>query len=148
MRPVILAVRDDEPAWSLRERNQAAGVGYKRFQVITVVRNDDLAEWWTELGPAENFSAPEVEIPSLLVHTVAELREIADQHRWRDNYWEKFTAEQVAESTLIPDFINQVEEHWKVIRNQSVFGPGGTTQRNGFSKRAAYEYQEAVNGNS
>jgi len=144
MRPVILAVRDDEPAWSLRERVQAAGAGYKRFQVITVVRNDDLAEWWTELGPAEKFTAPEVEIPSLLAHTVAELREIADQHRWRDNYWQEFTAEQIAESTLIADFLNQVEEHWKVIRNQSVFGPGVTKQRIGFSKAAAYE--EALNG--
>lgn len=135
MRPVTLAINSDEKAWALRERVQAAGVGYKRFQVITVVRDDALTEWWHELGPAELFDAPEVEIPSLFEHTVAELREMADEHRHRDNYWQKFAEEQVAESTLIPDYLNQVEERWRIIRNESVFGPGVTAQRNGFPKK-------------
>ena len=141
MRPVTVAIHDDEKAWELREFNQA-GVGYRRYQVITVVRDDRLTEWWDDLGPSAEFFGEGFIIPSLFEHSVGELREMAMQARYRDDYWEKFAAEQVAESTLIGDYLNQVEEHWKVIRNQSVFGPGVSKQRDGFPRK------EALNVNS
>ena len=141
MKPVTLAVHEDEKAWSLRERNLVRPPSFQlhRYQIITVIRDDALAEWWHDLGPAANFKGPEIEVPSLLCHSVAELREIADGERNRTD-WIKFTAEKQAESTLIMDFLNQVEENWRIINNQSVFGPGVTHQRDGFPKREVLEH--------
>lgn len=145
MKPVTLAVHENEKAWSLREINMVRPPRFQRqrWQVITVVRDDALAEWWHELGPADSFKGPEFEVPSLGVHSVAELRDIALGERNRTD-WDTFIAEQ-GPSTLIADFLAQAEEHWKVINNQSVFGPGVTKQRVGFSKKAAYEFEEARN---
>lgn len=133
MKPVTVAIRQDEMAWELREFNKA-GVGYRRYQVITVVRDDKLTEWWDDLGPAAEFFGEGFIIPSLFEHSVAELREMAEIAR-EDNGFEDFAAEQQAESTLISDYINQMEERWEVIYNRSTFGPGGQTQRNGFPRK-------------
>ena len=141
MKPATLLVKEDERAWSLRERNLVRPPTHQwhRYQIITVVRDDHLAEWWHDLGPAEQFKGPEIEVPSLGEHSVAELREIADGYRNRTD-WISFAAEQRAESTLIADFLTQTEENWKIINNQSVFGPGGQIQRNGFPKKEVLEH--------
>lgn len=142
MKAATLAVHENEKAWSLREINLVRPPAYhnRRWQIITVVRNDSLAEWWDDLGPAEQFDAPQFEVPSLGIHSVAELRDIAVQQRHRDDHWQRFMAEKTAESTLIPDFLDYIEENWKRIYNQSVFGPGVTHQRNGFPKKEAMEH--------
>lgn len=135
-RGVTLAVRENEKAWSLRELNLVRPPGFQRhrYQIITVNRDDALCEWWDDLGPAERFKGQEFDVPSLWEHSVAELRDIAASKR-DDTTWVTFMDEQRADSTLIADFLNQVEEHWRVIYNRSVFGPGGHTQRNGFPRK-------------
>ena len=142
MKPVTLFISPDEKAMSLREQNLVRPPTHQwhRFQIVTVDRGDELAEWWRDLGPSTAFTAPGCEIPSLWEHTVGELWDIAEHHRLQDDYWQKFSEEKASESTLIGDFLEQYEERSKVIKNQSQFGPGVSHQRNGFSK-------EAVNGN-
>lgn len=142
MKPATTMVHENERAMSLRELNLVRPPKYhnRRYQIITVVRDDRLTEWWDDLGPAENFTAPEFEIPALFEHSVAELRDMALAQRDRGNYWNDFMAEKRAESTLIQDFLTYVEENWKRIYNQSTFGPGGHKQRNGFPRKAAIEH--------
>ena len=84
-------VSPDELSLGLVEDDRTPpGKGKRRFQVITVVRNDRLANWVYDLGPAKGFLAHGFSIPSGQVlpdgridawHTVAELREIADKLR-------------------------------------------------------------------
>ena len=138
IKPVTEAIHENEKAWSLREQNMVRPPTHQvhRWQIITVVRNDKLAEWWNDLGPAAEFRAPGIEIPALFEHSVAELRDIATEYRLGDDYWRKRTAELSAESTLVKDWLEQMEEDWRVIRNQSSFGPGVSKQRNGFDRRA------------
>lgn len=141
MRPVTLAVHEDEKAWKLRERILAMNGPYRRFQIITVVRDDKLTEWWNDMGLEASFTAPEMEIPSLFVYSVAKLRDMADNIRWKDDHLQRFMAEKNAESTLVEDWLTYLEENWARIYNKSSFGPGVTKQRNGFSRRAAYEQE-------
>jgi len=88
----------NEPAFRLREMNLQApnGTGWHRYQIISVVRDDRLAEYQEDLGPREDFSADEFEIPggvwdSLtgkgeILHTVAELRAYAAAHRQEGSF--------------------------------------------------------------
>ena len=136
-------IHPDEKAYILGERNLIRPPlhEWRRYQVIVVNRDDQLAEWWDDLGPAEDFTAPGLDVLSEWEHTVAELQDIAERQRLGEDYWQKRLVELEGESTLIPDFLNYKEEAWKVINNQSVFGPGVSKQRIGFSKEAAYAYQ-------
>lgn len=142
MKPVTLFVHPDEKAMSLREQNMVRPPTHQwhRYQIVTVNRGDELAEWWRDLGPSENFPAPGCEIPALWEHTVGELWDIAQHYRLQDDYWRKTAEEIQGESTLIPDFLNQYQERNEILRNRSRFGPGYTKQRNGFPK-------EAISGN-
>ncbi len=140
MKPVTFYVVDDELAWNLREQNLVRPPTHQwhRWQIITVIRNDRLAEHWTDLGPAEMFPAPQIEIPSLKEHTVAELKDMAQ--RWRhEEGGRKRIAELQAESTLRDDIMNQFEEGKRIMANQSVFGPALAHQRNGLDRRAFRE---------
>lgn len=133
-------IQADEKAYRLAEWNMVRPPfgDWHRWQVIFVNRADKLAEFWTDLGPAANYTAAEFNIPALWEHSVAELQDIATSVRLGDDHWQKFAAEKQAESTLISDFLQQKEEMWKVINNQTVIGPGVSKQRDGFSKRAAW----------
>lgn len=139
MRAVTLAVHENEKAMSLREINLVRPPSFqlRRYQVITVVRDDALAEWWNDMGPAEDFATIPFEVPALFEHSVAELRDIALSQHEGSAYWLKFMAEKQAESTLIDDALAYFEENHKRIHNLSVFGPGGHKQRNGFDRKAA-----------
>ena len=130
MKPVTLFILPNEKAWALREINlvRPPTHQWRRYQIVTVVRADVLSEWWRDMGPT--VPRPEIEIPSLGEHTVAELQGIAEQYQ--DDHWGKFVAEKQAESTLIPDFLDQYAERSLIIKNKSKFGPGYSKQRNGF----------------
>src|SRR5690606_13576605 len=104
--------------------------GWRRAQVIYVNRGDKLARWARDLGPMSP-NTEELDIPSLWVHSVAELQDTAERLR-DDSYWQHFLGEQMHEDDLTVRAVDQYYERRRLIRNQSVHGPGGHTQRIGF----------------
>lgn len=114
----------------------------RRVQTITVNRDGQLADYTTDLGPASQYKSQEFQILGVWEHSVAELQEMADIERLKENYWQRFLAEKSAESTLIPDFLTHLEERREIAHNRSKFGPGVRKQRNGFDTRRALEWQK------
>lgn len=88
-----LAVSNDEPCFLLAELNlQSPGSrGWHRYQVLTVVRNDRLAQATVDLGPREQYAAAEFRVLGGvqdevtgkidILCTVGELRDLADVQR-------------------------------------------------------------------
>ena len=86
-------VQRDEPAFALAEVNLQSpdSSGWRRYQIIYVIRNDKLAEYREDLGPSENFTAEAFRIPGgvwdadtrrlEIMHSVAELKHIAEKVR-------------------------------------------------------------------
>jgi CRISPR/Cas system-associated protein Cas10 (large subunit of type III CRISPR-Cas system) len=118
-------VSDDEMCFSLREINKPSGNrGIRRFQELRIVRQDRLVTAYVDLGPAYMFKADPIFIPGGQVvngrgeawHTVAELREIAEEFRGRPVY------RPFEPSDLQSAFHNMVEERNKKRKNQSTFG--------------------------
>lgn len=143
IRPVTVAIHEDEPAFMLVELNlvrphQEGTIerSWRRWQVVTVNRDDKLADWWHDLGPASNYpDGPPLCIPGLWEESVAALRDLAEQRR-NSHVFAAQKAELEAESTLIPDMVTQFDEGKRIMRNVSVFGPGVSRQRNGLDQRA------------
>lgn len=112
-----LAVRMDEPCFGLSEVNlQAPGSrGWRRFQVLQVVRGDRLAECRLDLGPAKGFKVEQFRIPGGVVdettgraeilHTVGELRDIAEYLRSGRGY-----RPEVQPSNLIQGYHDEMEK--------------------------------------
>jgi hypothetical protein len=97
---------------------------------VKVVRDDRLAEFTTDFGPAQDFEhIPPLFIPSFGDDTVAQLQEMAEHHRL-DLRWVKRREEMLAESTLISDILRQTEENREWIANRSHFGAKVAVQRN------------------
>ena len=83
----------DEPAFNLSEVNIQApdNSGWRRYQIIYVVRGERMAEYREDLGPKDNFTADAFRIPGgvwdastkrmEVLHSVGELREIAEYVR-------------------------------------------------------------------
>jgi hypothetical protein len=131
--PATLEVSFDEPAFNLSELVQPTpSSGPHRFQIILVVRGDSLAEYRLDLGPANDFSTPEFRIPGGVVdevtgrgeilHTVGELKDIADMLRQR-------AAPQVQARDIWGEYHNFLEEREKYDTAHSTFGYNGNTVR-------------------
>jgi len=82
----------DEPAYGLSEVNllsplsdaiMGGGQTMRRYQIIYVNRNDQLAEYREDLGLASDFKSMQFRIPSFWEHTVGELKEMAETLRLR-----------------------------------------------------------------
>jgi len=142
--PITETVHPDEKAWRLKELNVMRMRGkvneLRRIQTVWVNRSGVIYEWSRDLGPASKFSNPGCDIPALWEHTVGELWDIAETHRLKDDYWQKFCQEQAGESSLIDDWTNQVHERHEIIHNRSVIGPKVRKQRNGFWRSKALEH--------
>lgn len=118
------SVRPDEKAYRLveivmtphamskgrRRFRPKTWVGRRRWQVVWVNRGDRLAQHITDMGDASLYNRGPVNIPALWEHTVAELREIANQ--WRnDSPWEQeIIANAQGESRLIERFLIEQEK--------------------------------------
>ena len=88
-----IEVHLDEPAFNLSEVNLQApdSSGWRRYQIIYVVRGERMAEYREDLGPKDNFTADAFRIPGgvwdastkrmEVLHSVGELREIAEYVR-------------------------------------------------------------------
>ena len=71
----------NEKALGLYEMNEISPMGWRRYQIIHVVRDDKVAEYRQDLGNAKDFKANQIRIPSYLEHTVNELQEMANEMR-------------------------------------------------------------------
>jgi hypothetical protein len=88
-----IEVHLDEPAFNLSEVNLQApdNSGWHRYQIISVVRGEKMAEYREDLGPKDSFTADSFRIPGgvwdsntrriEVLHSVGELREIAEYVR-------------------------------------------------------------------
>ncbi len=127
------AVFDDEPAYLLAEfiRPSRSSRSKSRYQFLSVVRNDRLVTAQVYLGPAANFAADQFQIPGGEIfegrgrvwHTVAELREIADELR------SLRPRRELEPTDLQAAFRNFSEERVRQARHISTFGAGVKLQR-------------------
>ena len=131
--PATLEISYDELAYSLSELIQPSPLGApRRFQIILVIRDNDLAEYRTDLGPSSDFTAPEFRIPGGIVdeitgrgeilHTVGELKDIAIEMRERG-------VPTLPRRDIWQEFYDQQEEKEKSAIGYTIFGPGGSTVR-------------------
>jgi hypothetical protein len=131
-----LFVRNDEPCYLLEEEElQSPGSrGWRRFQILTVVRDDRPAKARVDLGPRDTFTTTPFRILGgvtdavtgkiHILHTVGELRDIAD--RQRAGYMPE---PEVEPSDLIGGYHDLMDRRAKARKNVSVFGPRGHHQR-------------------
>ena len=82
--PVADKIFGDEKAISLFEMHEQSpgSKGFHRYQIIHVPRNGVVCEWRKDMGSAENFKGiSQLRIPSLMEHTVDELKAMANELR-------------------------------------------------------------------
>ena len=131
--PATLEISYDELAYSLSELIQPSPLGApRRFQIILVIRDNDLAEYRIDLGPSSDFTAPEFRIPGGIVdeitgrgeilHTVGELKDIAIAMRERG-------VPTLPRRNIWQEFYDLQEEKEKSAVGYTIFGPGGSTVR-------------------
>ena len=125
----------DEPCLGLSEVNLPSpidGMGWRRYQVIYVMRGDKAAEARIDLGPADSFTQEEFRIPGGVMgdngkpdicHSVGQLLEIAE--RLRESPIQLPAPPQDLQLRLV----QQMEEALKWKRGQSVSGPHFSKER-------------------
>ena len=126
-------IHPNEKVYFLAERNLLTR-DYKhqrRWQIVGVERGGSMAFWTRDLGAAAAFRTPEFRIVVLWEHTFAEVLDMAERQRTYDDSLQEFIKDSRGRSTLIKDFLDQTEQDAKLVRRQSVFGPGVRRQRNG-----------------
>ena len=146
MRIVTDRISPDELCWGLQEQNrlitQADGSTVQhRIQAVYVLRGNAIAEYTTDLGPTALWgTTPELQIRTTTGedHDTPEdrvgwIRDEANRSRG-DMFERELRADVVGSSTLIKDFLQEKEENWKRIHNQSQLGPYQNKQRNGYSR--------------
>ncbi len=127
----------DEPCWSLKEVLGPAPdyKSLRRWQIIKVIRNDRIAEYRRDLGPAETFKVGEIAIPGgvvdlatgrgELLHTVGELLDIAEYYRRGDLP----DPEHPDPSDLIGAYYDLPDQAERERKRLSVMGPQVRVQR-------------------
>ena len=99
-----------------------------------VIRDGQLACFQRVIGPSSDFERVQpLLMPSFGENTVAEMQWWGEKNR-HDTYWADRSKEMLAESTLIKDHINQLEETAMVRQNRSVLGPYQSTERTGYPR--------------
>ena len=75
----------DEPCYRLAEVNLQSpnSRGFHRYQLIWVVRDDQLTEYVEDMGLSKNIAADPVIIMGCADETVARMKHMADQIRWQ-----------------------------------------------------------------
>ena len=85
-------------------------------QAVYVVRDDTIAEYVQDFGPAQEYGGIQpLLMPSMGENTVAQLQAHAEKNR-HDTYWAGRREEMLAESTLIEDHLRQLEQRQVVIK--------------------------------
>ena len=111
------------------------GKDIHRYQIVYVVRNDKPAKYVTDLGSNLLFPNPPLNIIDD-GGTVAELMDMATDARGRSSVTKRLMElqeESARDRNIIKEFLEQKERNWKIIRNQSHYGPTARIQRIGFN---------------
>lgn len=85
---ITTTVQGNEKAWHYIESHQPSPthMGVRRYMIIVVVRDGELAEYREDMGPSSIFKGVrELNIPSFFEHNVDELRSMADEIRHLDS---------------------------------------------------------------
>lgn len=139
---VALTVHDDEPCWGMREGPQIKAGKLRWVLRLLVIRGDQIAVYSEDIGPASDYErAAEIVMPSFGENTVAELREYAERNRHDDTHTKR-AEEMTAESTMISDIINQLDESRDATANRSAIGPLISKQRNEFPREAVRQFKK------
>ncbi len=133
----VNAVSMDEGCWSLKEVNEQSpgSRGWRRYQVIRVIRGDTLAEFRRNLGPARKFKSDQFAIPGgvvdettgrfELLHTVGELYDMAECLRDPN----KSRRAETPTTDIIGAYREQPERRAAWRKKRSTFGAMGQLQR-------------------
>ena len=106
-------------------------------QEVRVVREDQIAYYTRDFGPAEDFGhVTPLFMPSAGDDSVGQLQDHFDKNR-EDDHWQRRTQELLEGSTLIADAMRWMDKRREEVRNRSVFGAGITVQRNDVPIQAA-----------
>jgi hypothetical protein len=142
MHYVTNAIDPNEPCYGLWEGYEMAPVpgapngatDWRWIQKVFVVRGDTISKFITDFGPSEDFEmVTPIFLPNEGTDSVAVLQAMAEKNR-HDHYWQTRAKEQLEQSTLITDLIEQEAKIHAIIRNRTVSGPIVTNQRNGWSR--------------
>ena len=110
----------------------------RMMEQIFVYRDDTIAKYETDLGPADNWPyVPPLMMPSFGEETVEALQWHGQRHL-ADDRWAKRMREYKESSTLFADIIRQEEQRHEIIRNRTSIGPYATVQRNGWAREHAW----------
>jgi len=124
----------------------------RRWQVLGVIRADQIVGFWMDLGPATDFDTeiegkpyrqPTYLQPVAFAHNVGECFEMAEQGRHDENA-PKSLHERTMTTDLWKRFRNTVEQDMKLVRNQTTIGPYQRIERNGFSPTGKKEQQRRM----
>lgn len=117
----------DEWCFSLKEMNEESpgAKGAHRYQIIKVIRGDQIAEYRRDLGAATRFTAQQFIIPggvanpqtgkAELLHSVGELMDVADY--LRDG---RIPEPEVEPSDLLRDWADQLEQRQWAARGRGL----------------------------
>ena len=128
--PEVYEVDGDEKAYTLVEMDLTppdSGLAH-RYQVIIVRRGGDRCQYVEDMGLSSLWFAGPKAIPSLWLHSVAELKHMADQLREID--MEKIIGPD--HEDLVKGFHDGVEEYFLQKHHTSVSGPLFRIERNGW----------------
>ena len=133
--PNTFAIDPDERALLLIERdeNRPDFGGFRRYQTIFVSRNDTLAKYMEDMGPAEAYISPGLDIPGgdpalperEWWETVGSLKEYADQFR----EWLTLRVYHDEVPDLVSGYHDAIDQDKRALRHLSQFGPHHEVRR-------------------
>lgn len=135
-----------EPCYGLWEGYEHAPIpgaangatGWRWLQKVWVVRDDTIAKYVTDLGPAEDYEGriTPIILPCSGEEEVAAMQWWAEKNR-HDTYWQTRAKAQLEESRLVWELVEQQDKIQRIVRNRTSSGPYVTVQRNGYAGRKA-----------
>lgn len=126
----IYEVDADEKAYTLAELvlTPPSGDLARRYQIIIVRRSLGRCQYIEDMGLAALWASGPKSIPSEWLHSVAELKDMADRLREIDMQ----SLLQPESEDLVQGFHDRVEEYFLQKRHTSVSGPLHRVERNGW----------------
>ena len=120
----------DEPCYFMLETDVVTSdfKALRRFRLFVVNRNDELAYFWQDLGPGTPDIDP-FQIIGLWEETVGSCIDLSHHLHENQDTWNKKRQEITGESTLIQDFVDQLEQAHKQLKHQTHSGPSLLRQR-------------------